>query len=80
MKKTVFKIIQQAALIGVACFLLWIAFSRSLKLVIGMDDVDMGFHGNLALIITVTFGFFVGVGLVGAFFYMARKQSADEDE
>jgi len=62
----------------VACFLLWIAFSRSFGLAMGMDDVELGKHGNIALILTVVLGFGFGLGLAGAFFYLARKQTEEE--
>lgn len=78
MKPQTIKIIQQAAALCVACFLLWVAFSRSFGLTSSMQDVELGTHGNIALVLTVVLGGGFGIGLAGLFFYLARKQSADE--
>lgn len=72
------KIIQQAALICVACFLLWVAFQHSFTLVTDLEDVDIGKHGNIALILAVVLGSIMGIGLAGVFFYFARIQSKGE--
>jgi hypothetical protein len=79
MKHNLFKIFQQAILVLVACFLLWIAFSQSFKLTTGMSGVDLGVHGNTALILTVVFGGGFGMGLAALFFYLAHKQTDEED-
>lgn len=78
MNKKIIKVIQQAIMIAVACFLLWVAFSHSFSLVSGMDDVDLGKHGNIALTLTVVFGIVFGIGIAGLFFFLAHKQSEDE--
>ena len=73
------KTIQQATLVCVACFLLWVAIDRSLGLAMGMDDVELGTHGNIALIIGIVLGLILGIGAVGTFFYLARRQTDEED-